>query len=435
MSFLAPVFLWLGAGSAAAVVALHFIVTHQPRSEAFPTARFVPQSPVQAVSNATRPTDLFLLLLRVLAFLCAAAAMAKPVFTSGRAPLARIIIADISTASRQPDDVRDSAKKYFRKGDILVALDSRPRFVGEPDSLPQKSQSLEGPNLSAGLIAAIRSAAVLRDRADSIALILVSSLPLSAWDAATDTIRSLWPGAVQIVRVAPIADTIPPKGATVKGNWVDDDPLRYSVDLAVKRGRPSSAQVIKSGIASESAANAIIHWPRTERPRFSRAAAVKLYTAFVVDDVVVVAPFKTAWEFPPDSLNGAKVVARWSDGTPAAIQRATPAGCILSVNIPVPVRGDLVIRPEFVGAVGQLLLACKVTPASGLLADSLTARLQGGAAAASRNAFQARPAQRSPFTAWLLFAATLLLVAELFARRSLRVPANRQEREIPRAAA
>ncbi len=433
MSFLAPLFFWLGVGAAAGVVALHFIVTHQPRSEVFPTARFVPQSPVQAVSNTTRPTDLLLLLLRVLAVLCIAIGLAKPVFTSGRAPLARIIIADISSGSNAAD-VRDSARKYFQKGDILIALDSRPAFVAQPDSLPLQGRSPGDPNLSAGLIAAIRSAAALRERADSISLVLVSPLSSRSWDAATDTIRSLWPGAVRIVPVAPRVDTGAPTRSPLKVDWTADDPLRYSVDLANKAAQFPSVQLVRSGNYVDSPAAELVHWPRTERPRFARAIPERLFTALVVDDMVVVAPFRTTWEFPADSLHGATVVARWSDGTPAAVQRVTPGECIRSVNIPVPARGDLVIRPEFVGAVRRILMGCSAAHSGGLLADSLTARLKGGSAAAPRNAFQPRVSQQSPYTPWLLLAAALLLIAEMFARRNLRVP-SQEQRETTRAAA
>ena len=225
MTFLAPQFLWIGAAVAALVAAIHFIVTQQPRSEAFPTARFVPESPVQAVSRATRPTDLLLLLLRILAILSIAAAFAQPILSANRPTLAQIILADLSRSSRSISEVRDSSKKYFHPGDLLIAFDSIPRTI-DPDSLVGKSANTEAGNLSAALTYAIRSSAQLRDRADSVSLILISPLPAAAFDAATDTIRSLWPGAIQLVRIAPreradVTTTLP-----VRAQFAADDPLR-----------------------------------------------------------------------------------------------------------------------------------------------------------------------------------------------------------------
>ncbi len=434
MIFLVPLFLWIGTAAAAVVVALHFIVTHQPKAEAFPTARFVPESPVQAVSNTTRPTDLLLLLLRVFAVLCIAAALARPVLTSARNPLARIFLADVSDAAKNPNDVRDSVRRYFQKGDVLISLGSKPQLIAEPDSLSRKAGFSGNPSLSAGLITAIRSAATLRERADSISLVFVSALPEQSWDAVTDTIRSLWPGSVKVVRLVPRSDSATPKLASVRTTWIDDDPLRYSVALAAKTTGLASVQIVRQGIAAVSG-GATIHWPVMERPQFSQAVSAKSYSALVVGDVVVVAPFKTSWDFPPDSLRGAKVWARWSDGTPAAIQHDTPSGCIRSVNIPVPSRGDLVIRPEFVEIVRRLSSGCASSITSGVLADSISARLQGGTAAASRNSFEAMPSQRSPFTTVLLVVGALLLIAEHFARRTRRAQVQPGAIEISRAAA
>ncbi|MEP6905130.1 MAG: BatA domain-containing protein, partial [Gemmatimonadales bacterium] len=71
MTFLAPAFLWGAIAVAAGIVALHFIVTRQPRASVLPTARFVPDSPATAIVRDARPSDLLLMLLRVLVVLAA----------------------------------------------------------------------------------------------------------------------------------------------------------------------------------------------------------------------------------------------------------------------------------------------------------------------------------------------------------------------------
>jgi hypothetical protein len=76
MTFLAPGFFFASLGISAAIVALHFIVTRQPRAGILPTARFVPDMPANATARATRPSDLLLMLLRILLVLAAGTALA-----------------------------------------------------------------------------------------------------------------------------------------------------------------------------------------------------------------------------------------------------------------------------------------------------------------------------------------------------------------------
>lgn len=363
MSFLAPQFLWLGFAVSALVVALHFIITRQPRSEAFPTARFVPDSPVQAVSRATRPTDLLLLLLRLLAIMSIAAAFARPILSPNRQSKARIILADVSRSSQSLAEVRDSVKKYFRSGDLVVGFDSAHRLVETPDSLVHGIGSSSVGNLSAALISALRASMQLREHADSVSLILVSALPAATLDPATDTIRSLWPGAINIVRVAPnrVADSA--TATPIRTDFAAGDPLRYSVELASKLPHAREIRVIRSGalpVGSDNPGEVLLHWPISERPRFSQSASTTVHGGLVVGKNVIVTPFRTSWEFPADSLKGATVIGRWVDGSAAAIQRIEGARCVRSTTIPVSSRGDLVIRPEFVVLVQSLLSSCGV---------------------------------------------------------------------------
>ena len=99
MTFLAPEFLYAALAVAAGIVALHFIVTRQPRAAILPTARFVPDTPATTIARARYPSDLLLMLLRVLVILAAGAGMAKPVLTSRREAQARVILADVSRST------------------------------------------------------------------------------------------------------------------------------------------------------------------------------------------------------------------------------------------------------------------------------------------------------------------------------------------------
>ena len=70
---------WLFGGALAAalaITALHFLSVRQPRVLLLPTARFVPERDARAVARQAKPSDLLLLLLRVIALLAAGAALA-----------------------------------------------------------------------------------------------------------------------------------------------------------------------------------------------------------------------------------------------------------------------------------------------------------------------------------------------------------------------
>jgi hypothetical protein len=76
LTFLVPAFLLAAGVVAGAVVAIHFIVTREPRTVPLSTARFAPARPVRAAARAVRLQDLLLLLLRVLMILAVGAALA-----------------------------------------------------------------------------------------------------------------------------------------------------------------------------------------------------------------------------------------------------------------------------------------------------------------------------------------------------------------------
>lgn len=436
MSFLHPGFLWLGALAAAGIAVLHFIVTRQPKSGIFPTARFVPESRVEAVSRANRPSDLLLLFLRILAVMSIASAFARPTIASEREPKVRIILADLSRSSGSLHEVADSVSRYFRERDILIGFDSVPRLLVRPESLARIRPVTDHAKLSPALIQAIRTGSRLRDQADSISLVIISAFPASSWDAATDTIRSLWPGAINVVRVSARRDTAPRETPVLSGNFAESDPLRFSGALASIGGEVGSVRIIRTGVLQQAdgVSGVLLHWPTSERPAFARQTKSIAHGSLIAGNAVVVAPFVTSFEFPADSVRDARILARWEDGTPAAIQRSAANGCVRSTNIPVSSKGDLVIRPEFVSIVRELFRPCtpatKFAPAS----EAHLIRLKGGSAAARRTAFPAStsPASRLPF--WLFLAGVAFLVAEQILRHRAKNEEVRPEESIRVAA-
>lgn len=424
MTFLAPGFLLAGLAVAAAVVALHFIVTRQPRSSILPTARFVPDTRATTVASARRPSDLLVMLLRVVTVLAAATALAKPIFEPTRRAEARVILVDVSRSTPDPRAILDSARIWYRDGDAFVLFDSSARMIsGNVGDSVALSRSTNRGNLSAALIAALRAGSSLRDRADSLELVIVSPFASEEFDAATDSIRRLWPGRARLIRTTGLtADTSGPPG-TLQIAADREDPLAISAALA--RNEVKSAAFIDRSPARENpapkAAGPTIDWPAVNRPRGAVPRNVDDTVGGVISgDARVVAAFERRWSYPGDSLRGAEVIARWVDGEPAAIERPETTGCSRSVAIPVTPIGDLPIRKEFVRLVASLSRPCAGVTSLIPADPSEASKLSGTGGLAPRAAFQPRTDSHSAIAPWALALALLAAIGELFVRRRAR---------------
>jgi hypothetical protein len=423
MTFLAPGFLYAAMAVAAVIVGLHFIVTRQPRAGILPTARFVPDTRATAVAASRRPTDLLLMFIRMLIVLAAGAGMAKPVLTPSRVASARVILVDASRSARDSLATRDSVRSYYRDGDAVVVFDSSTRVLAGSvaDSIGALRPSIKRGNISGALIAALRAGSSLRDRADRLELVIVSSFAKEELDAATDTIRTLWKGRAQLVRIPiPAADTasLPGKLAITA---VAGDPLQVSVELAGKTTNVSALVDRRPAQGQKGGSNpggVLIEWPESARPRYAIPRPVRDTVGGVMAfDRVVVTAFDRQWSYPQDSLNGAEVIARWVDGDPAAVEKRDGTGCTRSVAIPVTPVGDLVIRHEFVRMVAALSRPCASKTSLILAEPNVVAKLAGQGGLAPRTAFQPVTDKRSELAPWLFALALAAAIGELFARR------------------
>ncbi len=191
--------------------------------------------------------------------------------------------------------------------------------------------SLRG-NLSAALIAALRAGSILRDRADSLELVIVSPFAKEELDAATDTIRALWRG-----KSPPRESRGLPVGATSIAGALEisaaaDDPLAVTVGLA-RNGPDVSGVINRTSVGTEPrrSGGALIEWPASTRPRFAvQRAARDTVGGVMAGESVVVSTFDRQWSYPADSLRGAEVIARWVDGEPAAIEKPDGTDCTRS---------------------------------------------------------------------------------------------------------
>ncbi len=420
MTFLAPAFL-LAAGAAAAIVlGLHFLVTRPPVLFLLPTARFVPVANVTITTLARRPEDLLLLLLRVVALLLIGAAFAGPVLTAGRRTVARVVVADRSRTIASAGELDDSVRALLAPGDRLIIFDSLARPL-PPDSLRGLGRSDGRGALSAALIAALRAGVDLGLRADSIELVLVSSFAGEIWDQATPAIRAQWLGGIRLVNLAPRADSTIGAGG-VQLEAAPDDPLSVAVRAAGLARSTGGVRLVRSPTAPTDTAwvaggGVWLRWPDDAPAGWRRRSPIDTVGAVIAGDDAVVAPFVRQWEADSATLAGARVVARWVDGSAAAVERRAGAGCVRDVAIPVPGRGDLVLRSEFGRLVRQLAAPCDAVPVLAPLSAERRTALSGTGGVVSQRALPRPDTPATPLAPWLLGAALLALLLEQWLRR------------------
>ncbi|NBW64316.1 hypothetical protein EBR44_00880 [bacterium] len=379
MTFAAPWAFGIAVAASIATVLWHLISTQRPERALLPTARFVPAGEAQAISRTVRPTDLLLLALRLLALLLLGAAFAGPRFASSREGMVRVIVADASRAAQS--DVGDSVAALWRGGDRVVWFDSS-ADVAVDSGGRRASRAVKG-RLSAGLVRAHQRVPELSQRSDSLELVIVSPLLREEMDAAVVPLAARWVGRVRVVRShAPAArNAMPQKTVTVEPTPADS--------------------------ASARAGAAVVWWPvvRDAKGPAAHPDAVWAGDATVVGQLTRVA-----------IAHSGHIVARWSDGEPAASEQPVGAGCVRRVSIGVPRAGDTELQPSFV-ALKQVL----EMPCGGVGESATDAQLRGLARDWPRPDVRLGARLHVPpsstTTLWLLALAAGALLLELFVCR------------------
>jgi hypothetical protein len=424
MTFLAPIFFYIAIGVAAGAVALHVIVTRQPASSPLPTVRFIPTGSVRVTTLSRVPEDLLVLLLRVLLALLIGAALARPVLTPERRPVAHVVLADVSRSVGRIETVRDSARAILEPGDVLVVFDSAARVVASSvaDSASRLARTERAGRLTPALIAAMRAASTLRDAADSVELVIISPFRASEVDGATQAARALWPGRIRTIMVAAGTDSMPlPPDFTIAG--AADDPLVVAATAAGVAASDSLVRMVRgAGSATDSAWAAggrrtLVRWPTAAAPRgWVEREKIDTVAAVIAGEAALVFPLERRWRLD-STVHPTRVAARWVDGEPAAIDRTLGAGCIRDVAIPVPARGDIVLRPAFGRFLRVLGAPCEGIAAAPALGEADLSALAGSGALAARAAIEPPDVVATPLVPWLLGAAHLIALLELLVRR------------------
>ena len=426
MTFLAPGFLWGAALVALGTTVLHLLAWRRPPTVPLPTARFVPERTMRVMARTVRLSDVGLLLLRVALIACAGIALARPVLAARPSGSVRVIVADLSRAVASRDEVRDSVRARAGEGDVVVVFDERAREVGSGaafDSLVATRPAASGAgSLSAALVAATRAAERLRATRDTVAMVLVSPLVAEELDAATLDVRAQWGGALAHVPVA-AAPTAEPGVLAVRAPA--NDPLRVALSVAGERVVPDesgeSRRLVRDAPAAADSAWAragegrlLVSWP------VDGASADTAHGVLAADGAYVGVMPRTQVPSAGAVDAGSRVVARWADGAPAAVERPLGGGCVREVRVPVPLTGDLVLSAPFARLARDLVAPCggasNMTPMPRDVVRRLTS-LPTAEREASLSAPPADAARSRRVAGWLLAAALVLALVELGVRR------------------
>ena len=413
MTFLAPWALAIGALAGAGTVVCQLVARQRPAAYVLPTTRFIPDRRTLVSRVATRPRDLLLLALRVVLLLSAAAAFARPVLAPSRGARARLIVLDRSGSVEASRAGLERARALLADGvpARLIVLDSSAAYVADAaqalDSLVRDSSHANSlASLSGALVAARRAGPLLGADADSVELVLVSPVTREQLDAATDSVRAEWPGRITVVRVDARIDSAKPWSLDHAVGL--DDPLGPALARVPVVAAPSAVRLARGALTMRDSAfahagGAVVRWDSVAAPM--RA------TALVMGDDVVVATMARG----PLPARG-RVIARWSDGSAAAMEETLGKGCVREVAIGMPAAGDLPLRPAFRRIVRGLMSPC-IGAAASVLADSASvAKLAGGGALASGDALLGRERPASPVVPWLIGLALACALAELVVR-------------------
>jgi hypothetical protein len=433
VSFALPWVFAMGVATAVGVVALHLLSTRRPPLRPLPTARFVPESDLRAVSRTSRPTDLLLLALRVLAVLLIAAAFAKPIPDAPGPAVRRVVALEWTTALVDAEAARTRALSLIAEGDALVVYDTAARVLPATALASLGAPTVRRAALSPMLVALRDAATEIARGADSIAVTVLGGFPSDAWDAATDTLRATWPGRLDLERLPTADDALVAQRVVVLPDDADDPVVAGVATLRAASGtgeasggaasdggaRAHQLRIRRTAMAAEDSAwlantpgGTLMLWPRDS----AAALAADGVLASLGADAALVAPLaRLAPDVAADDP-GVRVIARWRDGSPAATERAMGPGCVRHVAVGLPERGDLTLREPFLRWLSVMLEPCggQRTPSP---TDSAMARFAGGAALAAAAPFE-RDADTSPLTPWLLLAAVVLLGAEQVLRRA-----------------
>jgi hypothetical protein len=382
LSFAAPWIMMVAGAGAVGVFVLHLLSVRRPPELALPTARFVVHGESRAVARRPRPTDLLLLLLRMLALLLAGAAFAG-VQCASRNDLQRELVVVEATL------LADSARWMpALRASTADSLERRWVVVAAPGA---------GEDPGAALVRAIRVAGLLAHTQPALQQLgLTVVLPefvqsREGWDVW----RTQWPGDVRLHTVSGANDgqaeaTRDAQASRVASGSVDvlgggpDDAVQWALRLEgaprVAGGQTATGVVVRrDSVASRATARTSaprdgtadgdvrVEWPVTGVPTgWSALERPDTVGALVARGMSVPGPWVRAARAPSANTSGTptvrdvRAVVWWSDGEPAVLEQRTAAGCTRSVGIVASEQSDLLLSDMARGVREAVTAPCGV---------------------------------------------------------------------------
>lgn len=400
-----PAFVVAGALAMLVPLALHLIRRRPPGRAPLPTARFLVEDPRKAV-RVSRPTDLPLLALRMLLLLLLGLGLARPAWLPAPEGTSTVVLLDrgaaqgaagwraaVGEARRSLLDAEGESRGELVLFDSAAVRVARARITPRLfDSLLAAAPSGASADYGAALRAIPAAARELRG-ADSVRVRMISPLADAGWTPGLAPLRrAAWPGTLDLSRVpvaAPAADSAAPAAAE-----------RTSVTLAAPGGgfvatalgavgmegprvspsgalpaAPASVYVLLDA-PSASTANLLL-----ERAR--AGATLVVAPGAAVDPLRAALPWSggfglvrgggTMWFGAETELagaagrvqaggpaQGARTIAAWDDGRPAATARRLDRGCVVFVGTALE-GGELPFQAEFPAALARLARGCGVS--------------------------------------------------------------------------
>ncbi|HEX6370400.1 MAG TPA: BatA domain-containing protein [Longimicrobium sp.] len=454
-----PAVLVAGALAMLVPLALHLIRRRPPGRAPLPTARFLVEDPRNAV-RVSRPTDLPLLVLRMLLLLLLGFGLARPAWLPTPEGTSTVVLLDRGSAMRG-DGWRAAVGEARRtlldaegesRGELVMfdtAAVRVPRARVTPalfDSLLTADASGAASDYAAALRAVSPAARELRG-ADSVRVRMISALADEGWTAGLAPLRrAAWPGALELARV-PMARTpadsaapaaIAPTSVTLAapgGGFVAT--ALAAVGMEGPRVSPSGALP-----ATPAAVYVVVDAPSasTAAQLLERARAG---ATLVVTPGAVAGPLRAAlpWTGGYDLVRGggamwfgaetelagaagrvqaggpapgARTVAAWEDGRPAVTAKRLGRGCVVFVGTELE-GGELPFQAQYPAALARLARGCEAVAGAAAarpLDPGAIAVLRGrGPAAVPASAVGAAGAG-VPLGRWILAAALLIALIE-----------------------
>ncbi len=459
LTLAAPAFLIAGALAMLVPLALHLIRRRPPMRAPLPTARFLVEDPRNAV-RVSRPTDLPLLALRMLLLLLLGLGLARPAWIPAPEGTSTVVLLDRGAAMRG-DGWRAAVGEARRslldadgeaRGELVLfdtAAVRVPRARVTPalfDSLLTADAGTATADYAAALRAIPAAARELRG-ADSVRVRMISALAEGGWTPGLAPLRrAAWPGALDLARVpmAPPADSAAPAAvdrtsATLAGQGggfvstalaavgmegprvspagalpasaavyvVLDAPSAAVANQLLERARAGATLVVAPAAATEPLRAAL---PWTGRFDLVRGGGAMWFGA---ETELAGAAGRVQAGGPAE---GARTVAAWEDGRPAATAKRLGSGCLVFVGTALE-GGELPFQAEYPAALARLARGCDATGAAASqrpLDRGALAVLRGrGPAAVPASAVGATGAGVS-LGRWALAAALLIALIETF---------------------